>query len=156
MGKLGESRSQLRVVIKLAAAVGGWSAIPQRNSGKLCRTRQRYLTGRARKQKYSYPRPHWLRLPPMGVYSEYFQPEQPSKTLEKVPQEREDTNQQVEGRQTHTQRWYCLEDVPGSVLGAGTQQETKQRESCPHEAFLLLGRIIINRVSKKHTKCAPW
>lgn len=79
--------SQLRVAVKSAATVGAWRLIPQRNSGKWCRTRASEISFEG--QGSWVPQDEAV---PSGFNSEHFQPEQPSKTLEKAPQERkEDT-----------------------------------------------------------------
>lgn len=55
----------------------------------------------------------------------------------------------MEGSQAHTEKWYCLKCVPGTVLGAGdTVGNETEKESCSHGTFLLLGKLVINRASK--------
>lgn len=58
----------------------------------------------------------------------------------------------MEGSQAHTEKWYCLKCVPGTVLGAGDTAGNKtEKESCSHGTFLL-GKQVINRASK-HMEC---
>lgn len=89
-GGNGGEGSQWRVAI-VSWLCGGWSLIPQRNSGKWCRTCASdtdHLKGKGKGAGVFKFRSYWLRLLPVGVTSEHFWPKQPSKTLEKAPQER--------------------------------------------------------------------
>lgn len=100
---------------------------------------QGYFIGRVREQKYLYPRSHWLKL--VGVNSEYFQPEQPSKTLEKVP--RRERKLSAGGEEPHT---HIVVESLGRCAGPcsrcwDTAGNERERKSCFHGAFLLLGRI---------------